>query len=81
MLRDNDSILNSIITPQGIVNKIHTALSFNLFREAIAANIISYQFIKGRIYHVDILSKNWAHHCTWPTLEPLLFWKGDAMEF
>ena len=69
------------MTPQGKIHKRHVALSFHRLREAIAANIISYQFIDGKINHVDILSKHWSHHCAWPNLKPLLFWKGDTIEF
>ena len=80
MIGDNDSAVNSSMTPQGKIHKRHVALSFYRIREAIAAKIISYQFINGKINPTDILSKHWDHHCAWPTLKPLLFWKGDTME-
>jgi hypothetical protein len=80
MFGDNDSVVNSSMTPFGKIHKRHVALSFHRVREAIAAKIISYQFINGKINPADILSKHWAHHNMWPTLKPLLFWKGDTME-
>ena len=80
MFGDNDSVVNSSMTPFGKIHKRHVALSFHRVREAIAAKIISYQFINGKINPADILSKHWAHHNVWPTLKPLLFWKGDTME-
>ena len=54
MFVDNDSVLNSSMTPQGKIHKRHVALSFHRVREAIAANIISYQFISGKINPADI---------------------------
>ena len=68
------------MNPQGKIHKMHVALYFHRVREDIAAKIISYQFINGKIIHEDVLSKHWAHHCAWLTLKPLLFWKGDTME-
>ena len=80
MFEDNDSVVNISMTPQGKIHKRHVALSFHRVREAIAAKIIYYHFINGKINPAGILSKNWAHHCVWSTLKPLLFWKGDTME-
>jgi hypothetical protein len=77
---DNDSVVNSSMTPFGKIHKRHVALSFHRGREAIAAKIVSYQFINGKINPADILSKHWDHHNVWPTLKPLLFWKRDTME-
>ena len=54
---DIDSVVNSIMTLQGKIHKRHVALSFHRVREAIAAKIMSYQFISGKINPVDILSK------------------------
>ena len=69
------------MNPQGKIHKNHAALSFHRVRETVAAKIISYQFISGNINPADILGKHWVHQCIWPTLKPLLFWKGDTMEF
>ena len=77
---DNDSVFNSSVTPQGNIHKRHVALSFHRVREAIAANIVSYQLINVKINPADILSKHWAHHCVYPNLKPLMFWKGKTME-
>ena len=60
MFGDNDSVVNSSMTPQGKIHKMHAFLSFNRFREDIAAKIISYQFISGKINFADILSKHWT---------------------
>ena len=54
MFGDNDSVVNSSMTPFGKIHKMHVALSFHRVREAIAAKIISYQFINLKIIHADI---------------------------
>ena len=61
MFGDNDTVLDSIMTPHAKNHKRHVALYFNRVREAIAAKIITYHFIKGMINPADILSKNWSH--------------------
>ena len=63
MFGDNDRVVNGSVTSQGNIHKRHVALSFRRVREAIAAKIISYQFIGGKINPADILSKHWANHC------------------
>ena len=63
MFVDYASVVNSSITPQVKIHKRHVALSFHRVREAIAATIISYHFINGKINPADVLSKHWAHHC------------------
>ena len=73
MFGENDSVINSTMTPSGKIHKRHVALSFHRVREAIAAKIISYQFINSEINPADILSKDWARRNVWPTLKPLLF--------
>ena len=53
------------------------ALSFYRVR----SGIVTYQFIDGKHDLADVLNKNWAHNGIWTTLNPILFWPGDAMEF
>ena len=57
MLGGNARLVNSRMTPQGKTHKSHAALSFHRARGAIAAKIVSYQFISGKINTMDILSK------------------------
>ena len=46
----------------------------------MSAKIVFYHLINGKINPADVLSNNWAHQGAWPTLKPLLFWKGDTAE-
>ena len=63
MFGENKSAVNSSMNPQGKSNKRNIALSSQRLREAIAAKIISYHFINGKINPADILSKHWTLHC------------------
>ena len=72
---DNDSVVNSSVTPQGKIHVRHVTLCFHRFREAVVAKIISFHFINGKINPADILSKHWYHHCTCPTLNLFCFGK------
>ena len=80
MSGDNESVVDSSMTPHGKMHKRHIALSFHCVRESIAAKIISYHFIDGEDNPADIQSKHWAHNDIWPLLKAILFWSGDAME-
>ena len=79
MFGDNDTVVSGSMTPHAKIHKRHVALSFHRVREAIAAKIVSYHFIKGVINPADTLSKHWCHSKVWPILKPLLFWQGDTM--
>ena len=59
-LGDNDAVVNGSVTPHTKKHKRHAALSFHRVREAIAAKIVLYNFIRGVANPADILSKHWA---------------------
>jgi hypothetical protein len=64
--------------PEAKLHKRHTLLSFHRVREAIAARIIHFIHIDGRINPADILSQHWGHSQVWE--KPLLFWMGDTLQ-
>ena len=80
MFGDNDVVVNESVTPRARIHKRHAALLFRRVREAIAVKIVSCDFIRGVANPADILSKYCGHSKIWPTLKPLLFWQGDAMD-
>jgi hypothetical protein len=43
----------------------------------IAAKILGYYWIDGKLNPADIVSKNWAYPQIWHLLKPLLFYSGD----
>jgi len=80
MFGDNKSVVNSATIPDAKLHKRHTLLSFHRVREAIAAGMILFTHIDGRINPADVLSKNWGYQQVWNTLQPLLFWAGDTIK-
>jgi hypothetical protein len=80
MFGDNESVVNSSMTPTGKLIKRHTALSWHRVRKAIASGMVFYFHLPGAINPADMLSKHWGYQQTWMMLQALLFWKGDTME-
>ena len=61
MFGNDITVVSRSITSHAKIYKRHVALSFHRVREAIAAKIVSYYFIKGMLNPADILSKHWSH--------------------
>jgi hypothetical protein len=80
MFGDNQSVVNSAAMPDAKLHKRHILLSFHRVREAIAAGMVLFTHIDGRINPADVLSKNWGYQQVWPNLQPLLFWAGDTIK-
>jgi len=80
MFGDNQSVVESSVTPHAKLNKRHTMLSFHKVREAIALKMIRFHHIFGSANLADILSKHWSHASIWPQLQPILFFPGDTSE-
>ena len=68
MFGDNKIVVDNIITPHGKMHKRHMALSFHRVMEAIATKIVNHLLIDGKINPTDVLTKHWAGHDVWPTL-------------
>ena len=80
MFGDNESVVKSGSIPHSRLNKRHQALSYHAVREAIASGMLSFNHIPGPINPADILSKHWGYQQVWPTLKPIMFWKGDTAD-
>jgi hypothetical protein len=80
MFGDNESVVKSGSIPHSRLNKRHQALSYHAVREAIASGMLSFTHIPGPINSADILSKHWGYQQVWPTLKPIMFWKGDTAD-
>mgnify|MGYP003321639909 CR=1 FL=1 len=79
MFGDNRTIVDSSSIPQSRLHKRHVLLSFHQVREVIAAGVLYFIHIPGKINPADVLSKHWSYQRVWDQLQPLLFWKGDTM--
>jgi hypothetical protein len=74
---ENQAVVMNSAIPHSSLNKRHNALSCHRVREMIAAKILGYYWIDGKLNPADIVSRNWAHPQIWHLLKPLLFWSGD----
>jgi hypothetical protein len=43
----------------------------------IAAKVLGYYWVDGKMNPADIVSKHWAYFQVWHLLKPLLFYSGD----
>jgi hypothetical protein len=77
---DNQAVVNSLTLSEAKLHTQHTQLSYHRVREAIAAKMIVFINIDGRINPADILSKHWCNRQVWGSLQPLLFWSGDTID-
>jgi hypothetical protein len=77
---DNESVVTSSTVPHSKLGKRHNALNYHRVREAIAAKIVAFVHIPGKLNIADVLSKHWMHATVWPMLQALLFWPGDTAE-
>jgi hypothetical protein len=78
MFGGNKSVVNSSNIPTGKLHKRHIALSWHRVRESIAAKVLHFVHIPSAIDPADMLSKHWGYQQTWPQLQALLLWQGDA---
>ena len=78
MFGDNETVVNTASIPHSRLHKRHNALSYHRTREAIAAKILRFVFIRSQENPADILSKHWDYASIWSQLRPLLFWAGDT---
>ena len=80
MFGDNETVVNASSIPHSKLHKRHTALSYHRTREAIAAGITRFFYVRGETNPADILSKHWDYPSIWTQLRPLLFWEGDTAD-
>jgi hypothetical protein len=78
MFGDNQSVVTNSTIPHSSLNKWHNALAYHQVREMIAANILGYYGIDGKINPADVVSKHWGYQQVWKLLQPLLFYSGNT---
>jgi hypothetical protein len=72
MFGDNQAVVMNSSIHHSSLNKRHNALSYHCVREMIAARILGYYWIDGKLNPADIVSKHWAYPKIWHLLKPLL---------
>ena len=77
---DNKTVVQSSAVPHSKLHKRHSMLAYHRVREAIAAGVITFIHIAGKLNPADLLSKCWGYQQVWPMLQPLLFWSGDTSD-
>jgi hypothetical protein len=77
---DNEAVVKSSTVPESQLSKRHHALAYHFTREAVASGMVKFYHIPGELNPADILSKHWAHSAVYPTLKPILFYKGDTLD-
>jgi hypothetical protein len=58
MFGENQAVVMNSSIPHSSLNKRHNALSYHHVREMIAAKILGYYWIDGKLNHADIVSKH-----------------------
>ena len=79
LLGNNLAVINSTTIPHTSLSKRWNALSYHRCCEAVAADIVRFEFLPGHENPSDILTKNlpWAKARVF--VEPLLLWKGKTI--
>jgi len=77
---DNQSVVTSSTIPHSGLNKRHNALSYHHVCEDIAAEILAFVHVDGKLNVADVLSKHCGFQQAWPPIKPLLFWMGNTLE-
>jgi Reverse transcriptase (RNA-dependent DNA polymerase) len=80
LIGDNQAVVNNSAIPHSTLSKRHNALSYHRVREAIAAGMIWFYWIDGKINPADIVSKHWSYPQIWHMLQPILFYSGNTKD-
>lgn len=73
MFGDNQSVVTSSTLPHSVLKKRHNMLAYHRVREAIAAGILKFFHISGKLNPSDVLTKQLGHQVAFPLLKPFLF--------
>ena len=74
---DNGSVVTSTTLPHSTLTKRHNILAFHRVREAIAAELMAFNWIQSGYNLSDMLSKHWDHPTVYPMILKLLITRGN----
>jgi hypothetical protein len=69
---DNKSVVTSSTIPHSVLSKRHNMLSYHKVREAIAAKIIQFVWLRTNYNIGDMMSKHWEHTSVYPLIQNIL---------
>ena len=72
MFGDNRSVVTSATLPHSTLSKRHNILAFHQVREAVAAKIMDFHWIKSEYNLSDMFSKHWEHNKIFPMIQSYL---------
>jgi hypothetical protein len=72
MLGDNMSVVVSSTIPTSTLKKRHNAIAYHHVREAVAAGILIFLHIEGKLNPADILTKHLSSVVRIPLMKPIL---------
>ena len=74
---DKRSVVTSATLPHSTLTNWHNILAFHRFREAIAAKLMAFYWIKSAYNLSDMLSNHWDHPTVYPMILKLLITRGN----
>ena len=74
---DYRSVITSATLPVSKLAKCHNILVFHRVREAIAAKIMAFYWIKSAYNLSDMVSRHWDHPSVYPIILKLLITRGN----
>ena len=77
LLNPPAQLVTSATLPHSTLTKRHNILAFHRVREAIAANLMTFYWIKSAYNLSDMLSKHWDHPTVYPMILKLLITRGN----
>jgi hypothetical protein len=76
MFGDSQAVVMNNSTPHSSQSKRHSALLYHRVREMIAAKILGYYWIDGKLNP----GKHWSYPQIWHLFKPILFYSGDPRD-
>jgi hypothetical protein len=77
MLGENQAVVMNSSIPHSSLNKRRNALSYHRVWEMIAAKILGFYWIDGKLNPTDKVRKHWAYCQIWHLPKLLLFYSGN----
>ena len=81
MFGDNNSVIISCIALSSVLKEKHLSLAYHRVREACAAGVLNFYYIKSEDNFVDILTKRLSYDAHCALVNPWLFRNPNELIF